>query len=392
MQITINSFEKLISRLLGDFILRTSSLIFASVLFLLIVSIIPKQVFGDGFTQETLPPVNVGNRTVSLFVKINPLIITTESNQDRYLKFRWFDANTNRTIQHTSFLVEVVKNNQPILRGIFHTHTGILTINVTPSNDPNNWIIHGLRQQFLDGYIYSPLNDDTIDLVAPMLGEGGLYHIYAILITMDNDQNFFQPQDSPKFDSFLSVGDQSNNTITYQNNSYDVQVVSYYDKISNFSFDPSSLKFSWSMPFDWNTTRFQNLPIIVHQEIHIPKSFQKFLDSQNYIATLNNNSVKEGKVIVDPYSFSDKTVMHLILNKNDIEDSMKYSFPQTNEMNFTISPGSPSNSLTMVPSTVNNHASVPEFSSSLGAATVIGIVSVIAISRLFFQINTKRNS
>ncbi|HEV2193738.1 MAG TPA: hypothetical protein VGR54_08995 [Nitrosopumilaceae archaeon] len=365
--------------------MRISSLVVVFVFLLLIVSIIPRQVSGDGFTQETLPPVNVGNRTVSLFVKINPLIITPEINQDRYLKLRWFDANTNQTIQHASFMVEVVKNNQPILRGIFHTHTGILTLKVTPSNDPKSWTIHGLRQQFLDGYIYSPLNNDSIDLVAPMLGEGGLYHIYAILITMDNDQNFFQPQDSPKFDSFLSVGDLSNHTITYKNNSYNAQIVSYYDRISDFNFKPSSLKFSWYMPFDWNTTRFQNLPILVHQELRIPKLFKEYSGSQTFTGTVNNDSIKEGKVIVDPYSFQDKTVIHLILNKNDIEDFMKHTPLQANEMNFTISPSGS----VVIPSTIANNASVPEFGSSVGAAAVIGIICVIVTCRILFQVKTR---
>ena len=319
--------------------MRINSLYLVFVFFLIFVSIIPQQVRGDGFTQENLPPAIVGGRNVSLFVKINPAIITSESNQDRYILFRWFDANTNQTIQHTSFWVGISKNNQLLAQGIFHTHTGILTLKVTPSDDPKSWIIHGLKQQFLDGYVYSPLsNNGTIDLVAPILGEGGLYHVYVVLMTMDNDQNFFMPQDAPRFDSFLSVGDVSNHTITYKNNSYKTQIISYYDKISDFNFDPYNLRLSWSIPFDWNTTRFQNMPLLVHEELRIPKTFKAILNSTTFAATVNNEVINEGRVLVDPYSFQDNIVVHIILNKNDIVDFAKHLSLQTNTMNFTITP------------------------------------------------------
>jgi hypothetical protein len=120
----------------------------------------------------------------------------------------------------------------------------------------------------------------------------------------------------------------------------------------------------------------------MHQELRIPKSFQGFLDSQTFTATINNDSINKGKILVDPYSFPDKTVIHIILNKNDIEDFMKHTPPQTNEISFTISP----NGTSAIP----NSASVPEFS-SVGAVIMIGVICMI-ISTMFFQSKTGRNS
>src|SRR5690349_23497008 len=68
---------------------------------------------------------------------------------------------------------------------------------------------------------------------------------------------------------------------------------SYYDKINNdFSFDPSKLQVSFSMPFDWNTTRFQDRPIFVHEEIHIPKSFKEFTSTDRKSTRLNSSHVE----------------------------------------------------------------------------------------------------
>ena len=320
--------------------MRIFFLIFVLVSFSVVIYIIP-QVYGDGFTQETLPAASVGNRTVSLFIKINPPIITSDSNQDRYLLFRWFDANTNQTIPHTTFLVFVTKHNQLLVQSLFHTHTGILKLKITPSNDIKKWSINGTKEPFLDGTMYLPQDNKPIDITAPMLGEGGLYHIYVLLVTIDSDSNLFAPQIAPKFDSFLSVGDVSNHYMKYHNDTYNTTLVSFYDKTGNFDFDQSKMQVSWSMPFDWNSTRFQNMPIFVHEELRIPKSFKEFGDTPTFSGTVNGDPISEGKIIADPYSTNNVLVLHLLLNKNDIKEIAKTTPLKVNTMNFTVTPAIP---------------------------------------------------
>ena len=106
---------------------------------------------------------------------------------------------------------------------------------------------------------------------------------------------------------------------------------------------------------------------------------------------VNNDSIKEGKLVVDPYSFQDKTVIHIILNKNDIEDFMKHASLQANEMSFMISPGGLAGGTFVMSSPVANNASVPEFSSSVGAVAVIDIICVILVYRMFIQAKTENS-
>src|SRR5919199_4345101 len=68
-----------------------------------------QKVYADGLTQENLPPASVGNRKASLFVKVNPPILTTDNRQDAYMQFRLFDANNNKTIQHVTYEITVNK-------------------------------------------------------------------------------------------------------------------------------------------------------------------------------------------------------------------------------------------------------------------------------------------
>ncbi|HJT48909.1 MAG TPA: hypothetical protein VJ729_12070, partial [Nitrososphaeraceae archaeon] len=47
-----------------------------------------QKAYADGLTQENLPPASVGNRKASLFIKVNPPILTTDNRQDAYMQFR----------------------------------------------------------------------------------------------------------------------------------------------------------------------------------------------------------------------------------------------------------------------------------------------------------------
>src|ERR687885_796545 len=90
-----------------------------------------KKAYADGLTQENLPPASVGNRKASLFVKVNPPILTTDNRQDAYMQFRLFDANNNKTIQHVTYEITVNKgtllsssssspsSQKPLLRDFF---------------------------------------------------------------------------------------------------------------------------------------------------------------------------------------------------------------------------------------------------------------------------------
>src|ERR687883_46094 len=68
-----------------------------------------QKAYADGLTQENLPPASVGNRKASLFVKVNPPILTSDNKQDAYMQFRLFDANNNKTIQHVTYEITITR-------------------------------------------------------------------------------------------------------------------------------------------------------------------------------------------------------------------------------------------------------------------------------------------
>jgi hypothetical protein len=98
----------------------------------------PQIIYGDGLTAENLPPATVGDRQASLFVKISPPILTTESKENAFLQFRLYDERDNQTIKFVTYEIAIRKasapqDSKPLVRDFFHAPNGLLTIKVDPT-------------------------------------------------------------------------------------------------------------------------------------------------------------------------------------------------------------------------------------------------------------------
>jgi hypothetical protein len=283
-----------------------------------------QKAYADGLTQENLPPATVGNRQASLFVKVSPPILVSTSKQDTFMQFRLFDANNNQTIQHVTYDISVFRGasgsstsstDKPLLRDFFHAHNGLLTLRIQPTQGPIT--IYGEQDPILNAWVADP--GGTINIRGPLLLQGGLYHFHVEIFTIDNDRSLFMPEQAPKFDSYLSVGDVYNNKWEYQNHNYNTTLISYYDKINGgLNFNPANKIFSWSMPFNWNLTRIKQQPIFVHEEMRLPKSWKGLGDNTQFKALVNGQPLSGRSLAIDPFSFPNAMVVHYLINKNDV--------------------------------------------------------------------------
>ena len=304
-----------------------------------VFSIVSFNAYGDGLTQENLPPASFGNRQASLFIKISPPILTKETVGDTYLELKLFDASTNKVIEHTSFFISVWKDDKLLLRNLFHAHKGDLTLKIVPTKvDVNNVIIYGDEVGQIPG-AWTGFND-RIDVHAPILLDSGLYHFEIKIFGIDYDQNIFADSAVKTFNSWLSVGDISNQKITFSGKSYDTSVISYYDKIQNFKFDESKKSISFSMPFNWDTKRIEGQNIFVHQEVRVPKAFKEFTDTTAYDGKVNGMPAVGRMLILDPYSIEGTSILHFLVNKEDILKIAKTIPSSSKSMDFVVSPTS----------------------------------------------------
>ncbi len=325
---------------------------------------------GDGLTQENLPPASFGNRQAALFIKISPPILTKDTVGDTYLQLRLFDANTNQPVPHTSFFISAWKDDKLVLRNLFHAHSGDLTLKIVPTNvDVNHVIIYGDEVPQIPG-AWTGYND-RIDVHAPVLLDSGLYHFEIKIFGIDYDQNIFAEKDVKTFNSWLSVGDISNHTIKYGGESYKTSVISYYDQIDNFKFDEAKKSISFSMPFNWDVKRIEGQTIFVHQEVRVPMAFKEFTGTTAYDGKVNGMPAIGRMLILDPYSLEGTSILHFLINKQDILDIAKTVPANSKSMDFVVAPASSITKKTFNVKFDNGASATISFDSNLGSKDTI---------------------
>jgi hypothetical protein len=296
--------------------------------------VIPFQAFGDGFSVENVY-ASIGHRKIVMYIKINPPIITSQTMDDRYVYLRFFDANTNQSINNVSFFMNVTKGDQKLMYDLFYTRDGSITLKFLPGAEPGHWQVEGDQDPILGGWTSQT---DTVNVESPILSESGLYQFNMSLKSLDFSNEMLRDNETVKFNSYLSVGDFYNTTMNYNSVPYKTTLVSYYDKIISSNFDPTKLQFSWSIPFEWNSDRYQSRPILVHEEVRIPNSFTEFTNTPTFSATLNGKPMQNDKIVLDTASIPDTTIVHLFVFNDTILNMAKNMDPKTKTMDFVLHP------------------------------------------------------
>lgn len=307
----------------------------------------PRPVYADGLFQENLPPAKIGDRQLSLFIKINPPILTSETKQDAYLQLRLFDVRNNDTIKFTTYSISVTKGTNPkatpLLRDAFLAEDGLLTLRIQPQEGPVK--VFANIDPNLNAYQADHPGGD-IKLTGPILLEGGLYHFNVTLVTIDNVHSLFPPDGAPSYETYLSVGDVFRQDVQFADKTYPVTIISYYDKVKDFLFNAGAKTFTWAMPFDWNTTRLEKAPnVFVHEEVRVPKSFAEIGDANAFVAKVNGKPITGRMLAVDPFSDENNLIVHFLINKNDILDMARnnitsFTGDSQQQMTFSLSPAS----------------------------------------------------
>jgi hypothetical protein len=270
--------------------------------------------FSDGLFEEKLPPASVGDREASLYTKINPPILTSDSKENAFFELRLFDAKTDETVKFVSYFITVEKDDQLLMRDLFHSSQGPLKLKINPTTS-ESISVFGSTEPFLGGWT-SETGEITIN--GPLLLEGGLYHFAIEIFGIDNPRNIFTPDDAPRFDSWLSVGDIYRQDINDIGKNYNITLISYYDQIQNFEYDSQESNMSWTMPFNWDLKRIQDNNIFVHEEIKVPKTLTKFSETNAFNALVNGNPLVGRSIALDPFTEENNFIIHLLLNKADI--------------------------------------------------------------------------
>jgi hypothetical protein len=299
-----------------------------------------KPAFGDGLTQETLS-ASFGDRKADLLIKMTPPVVTTETIQQQgqkpVIQFRLFDPGTNQTFKHVTYFITMEKGDKKLAADTFHDHNGDLRIEVKPMNT-SKITVYGEQDPILNAYTGTAEN--PVIAAGPIFLEGGLYHFKVQISTIDFDRTLIPDNQQPTYDGWLSVGNTENDNITSNGKQIPITIISYYDKLKDFSFNNKDMQMKLVMPFDWDLNRLNKVKIFVHEEISIPKP-NEFTSKTSYSGAVNGIDVTKNLVLDN--SKPQKDVLHFMLPKSTVmqvaEQVNKNGQASTPLMTFTLQPG-----------------------------------------------------
>ena len=275
----------------------------------------PRSVHADGLFQEQLS-ASFGERTADLIIKMTPPVVTTETLQNQsqkpIIQFKLYDPTTEEGFKHVTYYITIEKDGKKLLSDWFHDHKGDLKIEMKPS-DAESITVYGEPDPILQAF--TGTERSPVVATGPIFSEGGLYHFTVRVTTLDYDRSLIPDDKQPEYDGWLSVGAVENQQVSLNDvntkKPIPIQIISYYDELNDFRFDPSTKEMQFTMPFDWNVTRLEQNKIMVHQEILIPKPSE--LTSKSYVGTINGMNVTKD-LMIDPTN-STKDVVHFMIPK-----------------------------------------------------------------------------
>ncbi|MGI0008815.1 MAG: peptidase [Nitrosopumilaceae archaeon] len=290
------------------------------------------QAFGHGFGSETLPPVTIGNRNASLTITVNPPTFDPKDIEHEIV-VNLSDSKSSAVIEHVTYLIELSKDDSRIFRYMFHDELGNLYMKIR-TVDSEKIKVYGKKDNVLKAWMKK---DDSNPLVleGPIFTTGGLYKFHIEIVTVDSDTKLLDER--VMLNAAISLGEKTFYDVNLANGQRNqLGITSYYDIIGNFKFIPENYSVTFTMPFDWSKENIEQPNLVVHEELHIPKTFGEMLVTK-YETTVNGVPLPDNAVIIDDYSDENRNV-HVVLNKQELLSIYDVASKDPKQMKFTISP------------------------------------------------------
>ena len=300
-----------------------------SMIFGMIVPI--SNAYGHGLGLDTISSIDVDGKEISIVVEL-PMNFDSDEKQ---ITITAKEDETKENAKNVTFLIGLFHENEMILRNYFFAEDGILSINVKPTTTGDVEIL-GEQDDLLGAW--HDTENQPLEITGPVFQTAGLYTFEIELRTIDEPTNIIENQEVNRADlSVIEIAEFPQKDA--EGNDVQFRMKSYFDKISNFVYDPEAKIVTFEMPFDWTEKTISHIPV-VHEEVHFPKDFAEYY-SPSYIGKVNGIELFKSSVTIDDYTEEDERIVHFVLLndhlkflKNQIKSSDE---PLPEKMIFTLS-------------------------------------------------------
>ena len=263
--------------------------------------------FGHGLGTETMPPVMIDGTEATLQVAST----TSLDTGIRQITISLFKTESGGMINDVSFEVELIKNETILFNNNFERDNGILIMNLVPSEDSEVQIFN--QETFAS---FFGLASDQFNLQGKVFEDGGLYKFNVKILTINSYDNVLS--EPVKYDLGISIPETTYYEINDRNfGVQELSVITYFDQISEFSYDQETRQIEFSFPFQWDQKTISQTSVI-HEEIQIPKSFGDLLVSK-FDVTLNEIDLPESAINIDDFT-GGKRIVHVVVSQNELQE------------------------------------------------------------------------
>ena len=263
--------------------------------------------FGHGLGTETMPPVMIDGTEATLEVAST----TSLDTGIRQITISLFKTESGGMINDVSFEVELIKNEKILFKNNFERDDGILIMNLVPSEDSEVQIFN--QETFAS---FFGLASDQFNLQGKVFEDGGLYKFNVKILTINSYDNVLS--EPVKYDLGISIPETTYYEINDRNfGAQELSVITYFDQISEFSYDQETRQIEFSFPFQWDQKTIGQTSVI-HEEVQIPKSFGDLLVSK-FDVTLNEIDLPESAINIDDFT-GGKRIVHVVVSQNELQE------------------------------------------------------------------------
>ena len=287
------------------------------------------EVYGHGVGSETFPPADLNGRPVTLEVSSSQS--DTGTGPDQQISISLIDFDSKITLRDVTFSIKAERGEKFLFDKEFRAENGFVVFNFV-SEETDSIIIEESDNDSFFGSLLG-LDSRMIHVKGPNLSDGGLYKFDISILTADG---FSDKLEKPLFfNAGISIAQTTTHKIIDPNfGEQNVDVITYYDEISDFHYDYDSKEISFFMPFEWSESNI-NQTSVVHEEIAIPQNFGDLLVS-GFTMYVNGVQLSDDIVNIDDF-FTDERVVHFIIYQKELLHVFEKTSSQ-NGMSFVITP------------------------------------------------------
>jgi hypothetical protein len=266
--------------------------------------------YGHGLGFDVINTASINGKKLTITAQITPTVFSQAG--EKKIMVNAVDSLTNQNIENITYHISLFHEGSLIFNEYFFAENGKVAIQVNPTADDQ---IQFRGEKNVDTNTWYETESTPIELIGPVLNSGGLYHFEIEILTTDDPKNIVESPQLYVADVTV-VTDQSYEKIDKNGNDVEFGIISYYDKISEFDYEPNTNSVYFEMPFDWGEKNISHIPV-VHEEIHFPKDFRDFFVS-SYVGKVNGIELFKSSLTIDDYSSEEERIVHIVLSQDNL--------------------------------------------------------------------------